>query len=136
MFPRIAFPLATLLLLSLSQLSVGQAGMKWKIHDPNRPVPPVIDPGTASTQDKYPAAWPARVTLALRNGSALGGTSDYPRGNPENPVSTGELENKFLALVESRFGRDTALAALQAVQRLNGCEDMAERFRDILPAMQ
>jgi membrane-bound lytic murein transglycosylase len=25
--------------------------MKWKIHDPNRPLPPVIDPGTASTQE-------------------------------------------------------------------------------------
>jgi 3-keto-disaccharide hydrolase len=25
--------------------------MKWKIHDLNRPTPPVIDPGTASTQE-------------------------------------------------------------------------------------
>ena len=25
--------------------------MKWKIHDPNRPVAPIVDPGTASTQD-------------------------------------------------------------------------------------
>jgi len=25
--------------------------MSWKIHDPNRPLPPVIDPGTASTPD-------------------------------------------------------------------------------------
>ena len=24
---------------------------KWQIHDPNRPVPPVVDPGTSSTQD-------------------------------------------------------------------------------------
>jgi len=25
--------------------------MKWKIHDPDRPVPPVVTPGTPSTQD-------------------------------------------------------------------------------------
>lgn len=43
--------LATLILVSLTQLSFSQAEMKWKIHDPNRPLPPVIDPGTASTQD-------------------------------------------------------------------------------------
>jgi hypothetical protein len=35
----------------LTQLSLAQAPMKWKIHDPNRPLPPVIAPGTASTQE-------------------------------------------------------------------------------------
>lgn len=83
---------------------------------------------------KYPSAWPARLTITLRDGSVLRGSSDYPRGNPENPVSTSELENKFLALLESRFGRDTANAALRAVHDLDGCKDMAELFRDILPA--
>src|SRR5215467_11265729 len=28
-----------------------QVDTKWKIHDPNRPAPPVIDAGTASTPD-------------------------------------------------------------------------------------
>ncbi len=28
-----------------------QVDTKWKIHDPDRPLPPVIAPGTASTQD-------------------------------------------------------------------------------------
>lgn len=83
---------------------------------------------------RYPSAWPTRITLTLHDGSVLRGSSGYPRGNPENPVCTSELENKFLALVESRFGRDTANAALRAVRGLDGCKDMAELFRDILPA--
>jgi len=83
---------------------------------------------------KYPLAWPVRLTLTLSDGSVLRGTSDYARGNPENPVSTGELENKCWTLVESRFGRGTADAALRALHRLDGCPDMAELFRDILPA--
>jgi hypothetical protein len=33
-----------------SSLAQTQVDPKWQIHDPNRPVPPVIDPGTASTQ--------------------------------------------------------------------------------------
>src|SRR5579863_9673792 len=43
--------LTAAILISLAQLSAAQAPIKWKIHDLNRPVPPVIDPGTASTQD-------------------------------------------------------------------------------------
>ena len=43
--------LTAVILLSLSQLTAAQSPMKWKIHDLNRPLPPVIDPGTASTQD-------------------------------------------------------------------------------------
>jgi hypothetical protein len=37
---------------SLIQLSMAQVPtIKWKIHDPNRPNPPIITPGTPSTQD-------------------------------------------------------------------------------------
>jgi Domain of Unknown Function (DUF1080) len=38
--------------LSAATFSFSQGEMKWKIHDPDRPLPPVITPGTASTQDK------------------------------------------------------------------------------------
>ena len=49
---RSSFSLSTLLLLTwLAPFSLSQAEMKWKIHDLNRPLPPIIDPGTASTQD-------------------------------------------------------------------------------------
>ena len=40
-----------LLVAAASQLSYAQVQTTWKIHDPNRPLPPVIDPGTPSTQD-------------------------------------------------------------------------------------
>ena len=39
------------LALCLAQLSVAQVDQRWKPNDPDRPVPPVIDPGTAGTQD-------------------------------------------------------------------------------------
>jgi len=40
-----------LLLAATSPVCYAQVDTKWKIHDLNRPVPPVIDPGTPSTQD-------------------------------------------------------------------------------------
>ena len=85
---------------------------------------------------KYPAAWPARVTLTLRNDSVSHGTSDFPKGHPENPVSTCQLEGKLVELVSSRIGRGTADAALRAMHALDACPDMADLFRDLLPASQ
>src|SRR5690348_12601665 len=35
----------------ISQLAMAQVDARWKPNDPDRPVPPVIDAGTASTQD-------------------------------------------------------------------------------------
>jgi hypothetical protein len=42
---------ALALAICLAQLSLGQVDPRWKPNDPDRPLPPVIDPGTASTQD-------------------------------------------------------------------------------------
>lgn len=82
---------------------------------------------------KYPAAWPTRLTVTLRNGSKLSGASDFPRGNPENPVSTLELEEKFRSLIEPRFGTGTVMVAMRALEHLEACEDMAGAFHDLIP---
>jgi 2-methylcitrate dehydratase PrpD len=77
---------------------------------------------------KYPAAWPVRVKITLGDGAILKGASDYPRGNPENPVSTPQLEEKFVSLVEPRFGDVTAQHALAVIHSLENIEDMAAAF--------
>jgi Domain of Unknown Function (DUF1080) len=38
-------------LLPFSQLAFSQVDMRWKIHDPDRPLPPIVDPGKASTEE-------------------------------------------------------------------------------------
>ncbi len=43
--------IVALLGASFPNICGAQVDTKWEIHDRNRPVPPVIDPGTASTQD-------------------------------------------------------------------------------------
>jgi len=81
--------------------------------------------------EKYPAAWPARLTITTRDGSTLTGSSDYPRGNPENPVSTEALRQKFTTLVGSRFGTETVDRALDAWRGIEECNDMARLFSEI-----
>jgi hypothetical protein len=60
---------AAVILISFAQLSTAQAPMKWKIHDVNRPLPPVVDPGTASTQET--PGRPPSDTVVLFDGKDL-----------------------------------------------------------------
>jgi 2-methylcitrate dehydratase PrpD len=80
---------------------------------------------------KYPAAWPTRLAVTLRNGETVRGASDFPRGNPENPVSTPALEQKFMALVTPRFGDAVAERAVRAIRDIESCADMASAFHDL-----
>jgi 2-methylcitrate dehydratase PrpD len=83
---------------------------------------------------KYPAAWPARVAIELVDGTILRGAADFPRGNPENPVTTDELEAKFMGLVAPRFGLDVARRSIASIHSLEGCQDMAKLLRDLVPS--
>jgi len=46
-----------------------QSPTDWKIHDPNRPLPPIVTPGTASAQDA--AGKPPSDAIVLFNGTDL-----------------------------------------------------------------
>jgi 2-methylcitrate dehydratase PrpD len=81
---------------------------------------------------KYPAAWPARLSITLQDGTTVTHSADYPRGNPENPVSTSDLVEKFRSLVVPVFGHATADRALDAWRRIETCADMAEAFSTLL----
>jgi 2-methylcitrate dehydratase PrpD len=83
---------------------------------------------------KYPAAWPARIVIELTNGSKLRGAADFPRGNPENPVTTEELEAKFVSLVAPRFGAVVARRGIALVHSVDACADIATHLCDLLPS--
>jgi 2-methylcitrate dehydratase PrpD len=83
---------------------------------------------------KYPSAWPTRIRLRRRDGEEIRGDSDYPVGNPENPVTTAQLEQKFMDLVAPRFGESVATRALAALRSVDDASDMATVFSDLTPA--
>ncbi len=72
----------------------------------------------------YPAQWTGRVAVAFADGTKAEGCAEYPRGNPENPVSTAELEGKFTSLVAPRFGEASARRAIERIRDIENCEDM------------
>src|SRR5579885_1221716 len=74
---------------------------------------------------KYPAEWTSRVTIVFANGSKAEGSNRFPRGNPENPVSTKELEDNFTSLAAPRFGGKAAQRAIEKIRGIENCEDMS-----------
>ncbi len=79
---------------------------------------------------KYPKAWASSLAITLADGTTIERCLDHPRGNPENPVSTAVLEEKFFALVAPRLGEGVATQALALVRDVDGQHDMATVFRD------
>src|SRR5881628_3785832 len=57
-----------------------QVDPRWKIHDPDRPAPPVTDPGTASTQDS--PGRPPSDAVVLFDGKDLSKWAHKDRRNP------------------------------------------------------
>src|SRR2546425_12276636 len=47
----LSLSIGAFLLLGIPMFCNAQVDTKWKIHDPDRPLPPVVDAGTSSTQD-------------------------------------------------------------------------------------
>ena len=80
---------------------------------------------------QYPSAWPVRLTISLNDGASERAASEHPTGNPENPVSTAELEKKFTTLVGSRFGTQTAAAMLNALHSIEQSPDRAIPFASL-----
>jgi len=84
------FSLLSAVLILISQFSQAQAPIPWKIHDPSRPLPPVIAPGTASTEDAVGRA-PSDATV-LFDGKDLSGWVDKDGKPARWKVEKGYME--------------------------------------------
>ncbi|MBC7895330.1 MAG: MmgE/PrpD family protein [Cytophagaceae bacterium] len=88
---------------------------------------------TDELTSRYPAEWGTRITFVGRDGSRHVRASAFPRGNPENPVSTALLADKLRGLVAPRYDAETAERAIEAVHGLSQLNDMALAFANLAP---
>lgn len=65
----------------------------------------------------YPEKWGAAVEIMLQNGETITRETDYPKGDPENPVTEQELVNKFIHLT-------SALSNAQQQQIIEGIKQL------------
>jgi Domain of Unknown Function (DUF1080) len=84
------YTISALLLAVLPLRCNAQVDTKWKIHDPNRPVPSAIEPATASTQDS--PGHPPSDAVVLFDGKDLSKWSHKDGGSAKWKVENGYFE--------------------------------------------
>src|SRR5690606_20699315 len=83
---------------------------------------------------QYPTKFPARVTITLRDGRKLTSQRDYPKGDPQAPLSPSEIEAKFLENVSARYAPVKARELARLVLALPESKDVAALWRLLSPA--
>src|SRR5688572_999436 len=78
---------------------------------------------------RYPAGIPNRITLTLDDGRTLSKEVEFPRGHAGNPMTDAEVERKFRAMVEPRYGKAKADAVLARCWDLEGLTSVADLIR-------
>ena len=73
----------------------------------------------------YPGKWPARVEIITQDGKKLNGSSDYPKGDPENPLEERDVIEKFRDLTKGLLSDSTAEAIVERVMQLEDMDDVS-----------
>ena len=72
----------------------------------------------------YPKAYPASVTVRTKDGKTYHSRVDYPKGDPENPVSDAELLDKFRLLSSRNISAKQAEQIIDTVLNLEKISDI------------
>ena len=79
----------------------------------------------------YPTA---HVRIGLHDGRVLSKSTGVVRGDAANPVSTDEVEAKFLSLTSGPLGERRALEVIEAVEKMDLLEDVRGLSALLVPA--
>lgn len=59
----------------------------------------------------------AKVCVYLKNGTYIEKQVDYPKGEPENPITVSEMEKKYYKLTANNFSVDTSKSLLAFIRK-------------------
>jgi len=76
----------------------------------------------------FPQYWPGRVSVGLFNGDHLNQEIIIPKGENGNPMSPGEVEEKFLDLASPILGESQAQAVVQEIESLEARHSLQRLF--------
>jgi 2-methylcitrate dehydratase len=75
---------------------------------------------------RYPRGIPNRIVVTLDDGRQFTKEVEFPRGHAGNPMTDGEVEAKFRAMVEPTYGRKTADAVLAKCWKFEDVTNVAD----------
>lgn len=74
----------------------------------------------------YPKAYPATVIATLNDGREVVSHVDYPKGDPENPVSIDDIVNKFNILTEKYFEKKRKEKIITEIKQIETIDDISK----------
>jgi 2-methylcitrate dehydratase PrpD len=87
-----------------------------------------VDP---EAEKVYPKYYPATMEATLKDGRVITSHVDYPKGDPENPVSFDEIEVKFNQLTERYIDAGRRKQFIETVKNLEHVTDIS-KIADII----
>lgn len=73
----------------------------------------------------YPEKWGSKVEISLRSGEKIVIQTEYPKGDPENPVTSNDLVDKFMILA-TRLPEEKRVAFADSILKLEKIESVRE----------
>ena len=74
----------------------------------------------------WPKAYPATLVITMKDGTTHEAHSDFPKGDPENPVSFAEVVEKFSHLTERFVSTDKARDVVAGIRSIESLRDVSE----------
>lgn len=101
-----------------------QAFSQEKIDDPKLKeiIHKIRGEASEEFEKMFPASQPSRVTIKTKAGQEHSVYMEYPKGDPRQPMTMEDLENKFNSLAGDRFEQEPLSALKEAIFN---CEDMS-----------
>ncbi len=87
----------------------------------------IIDP---DIDQKYPEKWGTEVTIQLKTGDAIVKRAEYPKGDPENPVTAKDLIDKFNTLTYF-LPQEKRAALVEGVMNLEKVSDIRDLMKHV-----
>jgi 2-methylcitrate dehydratase PrpD len=85
-----------------------------------------------SLEEQFPQRWPAKAAITTKNGQIHGARIEYPKGDPENPLTWNELIDKFKYLTAPVFADNRIEQIIDAVRGMEFFEDLRDFSRLLL----
>ena len=86
-----------------------------------RKVECVVDPELELT---FPRQWRGTAEIVTNNGKSYSATVEYPKGDPENPLSWEEMTERFHDLAGQMMKKEQRLRIFEEVRRLENVKDL------------
>ena len=80
---------------------------------------------------EYPSKWPATAEIETHDGRRYSCKIEYPKGDPENPLSYEEIKDKFFSMVQPVLPDRQANNIIQLVEDLENIRDVSQVMTEL-----